>query len=218
MLGVAVTLLVRTLVVSGLPACDLTDDSDDDSGSPDNTDNSDNSDDPGIAIGANGPGTGNPLCEGLLGCLGPADCPSGSYCKCIDCGFYCGTCVTPASSCGNPNLDALTLCDSTKRCPNGGSCNVDAGNGVMACSDFTACTYGAGASSGAVSGEGGSGTTSGISDADSGDAEVGHATGTAEAGAANGSEDAGDGEARGDGGTPGDASDAEAANDGALGS
>ena len=37
-------------------------------------------------------------------------------------------CFESLDNCGDPNFAALTLCDTEGGCPNGGTCNVDAGN------------------------------------------------------------------------------------------
>ncbi|HET7546082.1 MAG TPA: hypothetical protein VFK05_39710 [Polyangiaceae bacterium] len=115
-------------------------------------------------------GAGNPKCDGALGCLAPEDCPSGMYCGCAACGFFCGHCVeTP--SCGDPNPLGYTLCDSDGHCPNGATCTLNSA-GHKVCTDFDKCVAPAaggssgqggraGSDSGSSGGRGGSGGASG---------------------------------------------------------
>ena len=136
-------------------------------------------------------GAGNPKCDGPIGCLAPQDCPTGMYCECAACGFYCGQCAT-APECGNPNPLGYTLCDANGNCPNGGSCEMTSA-GFKACVAFDMCT----APPAGGSGGGGSG---GGSSATGGQTALGGSSGSGSGGSAGTVATATDGGAGGEGG------------------
>jgi hypothetical protein len=100
-------------------------------------------------------------------------------------------CFESLDNCGDPNFGALTLCDTEGGCPNGGTCNVDAGNGAMACGGFARCNDDALAPSGSSSSL--SETTA--ADAGAADAAQLHDVAPGDAGSVDGPADVGSGDA-----------------------